>query len=168
MFLTIVVVGYLLHFSYKPINLLKFSISSFIINLEVSKVKKRILIIAFSITIIAILIVGYFTVNVNKNDVGTARYIYGEKNIETEISPEDMAVIADIFNKKSINILEMPSCGFDENIAVVIGNKTFCVACDKCGTVYFKERKGYLLLNDNENEQLRKILSDYGFEWPCV
>ena len=48
--------------------------------------KKRILIIVFFVTIIAILIVGYFTVNVNKNNIGTARYIYGEKNIETKIT----------------------------------------------------------------------------------
>ena len=129
--------------------------------------KKRILIIVFFVTIIAILIVGYFTVNVNKNNIGTARYIYGEKNIETKISDEDMKEIVDILDGKHLSLM-LPACGFDENVAIVINNKTFCIACDACGSIYYKERKGYIKLNDDENEKIRSILENYGFSWPCV
>lgn len=109
-----------------------------------------------------------FLVRLPDGAAASVRYIYGEKNIETELSIEDKNAIIDILDGKLINIFDMPACGFDENVAVIINGKTFCIACDECGTVYYKERNGYISLNDDENIKLRTILSEYGFEWPCV
>lgn len=109
-----------------------------------------------------------FLVRLPDGTTASVRYIYGEKNIETELLIEDKNAIIDILDGKLINIFDMPACGFVDDVAVIIGGKTFCIACDECGTVYYKERNGYISLNDDENIKLRTILSEYGFEWPCV
>ena len=128
--------------------------------------RKKIIIMISVFVFLVLLIVNFFTVIIGKENV-TARYIYGDKNITTELTETDSNLVTEILNGKHISIFDLPSCGFDENVAVIINGKTFCIACDECGTVYFKERNGYISLDDSENKQLREILSDYGFEWPC-
>ena len=129
--------------------------------------KKKIVIIISVIALLVLLIINFSTVIFIGNENVTAKYIYSDKNIITDLTAEDSKLVTEILNGKHISIFDLPSCGFDENVAVIINGKTFCIACDECGTVYFKERNGYISLDDNENEQLREILSDYGFEWPC-
>lgn len=129
--------------------------------------KKKTLIIISVIALLVLLFINFTTVIFIGNENVTARYIYGNKNIITELNQKDANVIIKILKGKHISVFELPACGFDENVAVIINGKTFCISCDECGTVYFKERNGYILLDDNENEQLREILSGYGFDWPC-
>ncbi len=129
--------------------------------------KKKIIIFISICVLLVILIVNFSTVIIVGKENVTARYIYGDKNITTKLSEEDATLVAEILNGKHISIFELPACGFDENVSVIINDNTFCIACDECGTVYFKERNGYISLDDSENKQLREILSDYGFEWPC-
>lgn len=121
-----------------------------------------------SLVIVILFIVNFSTTVIIKNDNVFARYTYADKSIITELSDEDSKTVINILNGKRISIFDLPSCGFDENVAVIINGKTFCIACDECGTVYYKERNGYISLDNNENEKLREILSAYGFEWPCV
>ena len=128
---------------------------------------KKIIVIISVFVFIVLLIVNFFSVIIIGNENVSARYIYGDKNITTELTETDSNLVTEILNGKHISIFDLPSCGFDENVAVIINGKTFCIACDECGTVYFKERNGYISLDGNENEQLRNILSNYGFEWPC-
>lgn len=129
--------------------------------------KRKIGIAVSVVIIIVLLIFNFSTVLLLENRTVTAIYIYGDKNITTELLQEDAKKVIRILNGKHISIFYLPACGFDENVAVIINGKTFCIACDECGTVYFKERNGYIDLEKSENEELRKILSDYGFEWPC-
>lgn len=129
--------------------------------------KKKIIIIVSICVLLAFLIINFSTVIIIGKENVTARYIYGDKNITTELLEEDATLVAEILNGKYVSFFDLPSCGFDENVSVVIDEKTFCIACDECGTVYFKERNGYISLDDSENKQLREILSDYDFEWPC-
>lgn len=128
--------------------------------------KKKTVIIISIFIFIALFIVNLTTVIIFGNKV-SAKYIYGDKNIVTELSDEDAKVVTKILNGKHVSVFLLPACGFDENVAVIINGKTFCIACDACGTVYLKEHNGYIILDDNENVQLRNILSKYGFEWPC-
>ena len=109
-----------------------------------------------------------FFVRLPDGAAASVRYIYGEKNIETELSIEDKNAIIDILDGKLINIFDMPACGFADDVAVIIGGKTFCIARDECGTVYYKEHNGYISLDSEENQRIRTILEDYGFSWPCI
>lgn len=117
--------------------------------------KKKILFVAmpFVVFCIVLVIYSFSVVNVDENDKGTAKYIYGDKNIVSEISNEDMNNIVEILDGKRIDHLILPACGFDENVAIIIDNKTLCIACDACGFIYFKERIGYINLEDDENKK---------------
>ena len=130
--------------------------------------KKTIITITVSVFTLAILLVVNFSTVIIFSDKVTARYIYDDKNITTELSDGDAKEVIEILNGKHVSVFDLPACGFDENVAVIINGKTFCIACDECGIVYYKERNGYISLNDNENTKLRSILSTYGFEWPCI
>ena len=129
--------------------------------------KKKGLAIISIVVLVILMTVNFSTVILIGNKSVTAKYIYGDKNIITELSDEDAKSVKKILNGEHISVFALPACGFDENVAVLINNKTFCIACDVCGTVYFKERNGYIILDEDENEELRRILSGYGFEWPC-
>ena len=50
-----------------------------------------------------------FFVRIPDGTAASVRYIYGEKNIETELSIEDKNAIIDIFDGKLINIFDMPA-----------------------------------------------------------
>lgn len=135
---------------------------------EVDCMKKKIVLVLGVFLCVTLLAINYFFVRISSKEIGTARYIYRDKNISTEISRDDMNTIVGILNGKHIDPLILPACGFDENVAVVIDNKTFCMACDNCGNVYYKERNGYISLSDDENKKIRSILENYVFSWPCV
>ena len=129
--------------------------------------RKKIIIMISVFVFLVLLIVNFSTVIIISNENVTARYVYGDKNITTELSDEDAKIVTKILNGKHVSVFDLPACGFDENVAVIINGRCFCIACDECGTVYYKERNGYISLNDNENEQIRNVLSKYGFEWLC-
>lgn len=132
--------------------------------------KKKVLFFVLVLSFAVILILNFSFVKVNNRDTAIARYVYADKNITAEISTEDMKDIAEILDGKRLSIFDLPSCGFDENVAVVIGNKTFCIACDDCATIFYKDKviKGYINLETDENKKIRTILESYGFVWPCV
>lgn len=111
---------------------------------------------------------GYAVVSVNEKGVAVANFVYADKNVSEEISKEDLETIDEIFSGKIINPFVLPSCGFDDNISIVADGKTFCPANDYCAIIYYKERKGYFNLSENEQARLRALLEKYGFEFPCV
>ena len=132
--------------------------------------KKKVLFFVLVLSFAVILILNFSFVRINNRDTAIARYVYADKNITAEISTEDMKDIAEILDGKRLSIFDLPSCGFDENVAVVIGSKTFCIACDDCATIFYKDKviKGYINLEADENKKIRTILESYGFVWPCV
>ena len=113
-------------------------------------------------------VLGYAVVSVNEKGSAVANFVYADKNVSEEISKEDLETIDKIFSGKIINPFVLPSCGFDDNISIVADGKTFCPANDDCAIVYYKERKGYFNLSENEQARLRALLEKYGFEFPCV
>ena len=96
-----------------------------------------------------------------------AVFRYGDVDISKPLSDEDTETIRAIFNGKRLHS-DSPSCGFDENVALVIGGNTYCIACDTCGMIYIAEKDEYFSLTDKENEILRDLLCEYGFTFPCL
>lgn len=122
--------------------------------------KKKVVIISVAVVT---LMFGYFSfVRISEKASGTIRYMYENSVVETEISRDDMKTVEKILDGKFIDVFMLPACGYSEDTALIIGGNTFCVACDACGTVYYKERRGYLQLNDEENRALRSLFKKYG------
>lgn len=129
--------------------------------------KKVVAILLVAVCLVGAML-GYAVVSVNEKGVAVANFVYADKNVSEEISKEDLETIDEIFSGKIINPFVLPSCGFDDNISIVADGKTFCPANDDCAIVYYKERKGYFNLSENEQARLRALLEKYGFEFPCV
>lgn len=106
-------------------------------------------------------------VKIDTDDRAIARFAYGDKDISTEFAADDFKEIATIFEGKEL-YNDTPSCSFDEDVAIVVGDSHFCIANDTCGVVYVKEKDKYFSLTDAENQKLRALLEEYGFTFPCV
>jgi len=96
-----------------------------------------------------------------------AVFQYGDADITKPLSDEDSEIVRKIFNRKSL-FSDSPSCGFSENIALIIDGNTYCIACDYCGKIYNVEEDKYFNLSDEENGTLRNMLCEYGFTFPCI
>ncbi len=107
-------------------------------------------------------------VNISDDSAGKAVFKVNENDIETELSKEDVKAIAGFFDGKTTHtdVLGAPSCGFSENVAVIIDGKTYCFAMDDCSTV--RVDLSYFALTAEEYTQLKVILEKYGFYFPCV
>ena len=96
-----------------------------------------------------------------------AVFQYGDADITKTLSDEDSEIVRKIFNGKSL-FSDSPSCGFSEDVALIIDGNTYCIACDYCGIIYNVEEDKYFNLSDEENETLRNMLCEYGFTFPCI
>ena len=96
-----------------------------------------------------------------------AVFQYGDADITKPLSDEDSEIVRKIFNRKSL-FSDSPSCGFSENIALIIDGNTYCIACDYCGKIYNVKEDKYFNLSDEENGTLRNMLCEYGFTFPCI
>lgn len=98
---------------------------------------------------------------------GTAIFKYNKYNTSQPLSDQDLDSIIEIFNNKSL-YRDNPSCGFTEDVSIQFNeSETFCIACDTCPVIYWKNKDRYLGLSDYENSALRDILGKYGFTFPC-
>lgn len=110
---------------------------------------------------------GCSTGKIDAENEGVVRFVYSDKNIETRLSNDDLNKIADILSEKQLYYSE-PACPFSEDIAIIIDNKTYCVAGDGCGIIYLMEKNLCFDLSDEENNEIRSLLENYGFYFPCV
>ena len=117
--------------------------------------------------ILSISICSCAVVDISDSTTAELRFIHGDKNIEIEMSADDFRIITEIFKGKVL-FSDVPSCGFSKDIAVLIDNQTFCLACDDCGLVYLSEKDRYFDLSEEEHNKVREILTSYGFHFPCV
>lgn len=115
---------------------------------------------------IILLLTSCGTVEVADGEI-VAVFRYGDADIEQSMSDEDSEIVREIFNNKELSY-GYPACGFDENVALITGDDTYCIACDYCGTIYSVNKDQYFNLSDEENETLRELLGEYGFSFPCV
>ena len=96
-----------------------------------------------------------------------AVFRYGDMDIMHMLSDEDSETVRTVFEGKTM-FSDSPSCGFSENVALVVAGNTYCIACDDCGIVYHVKEDKYFNLSDKENKALRELLGEYGFSFPCI
>ncbi len=105
-------------------------------------------------------------VEVAKGEI-VAVFKYGDADIKKQLSEKDAQTVIDIFDGKGM-FSDAPSCSFTEDVALIINENTYCVACDTCGKIYNTKEDKYFSLSDKENETIRNLLNEYGFTFPCV
>ncbi len=108
------------------------------------------------------------TINMDFATNGEFIFCYDEKNIRERCTEEELSIICDIFNGKSLYKDDL-SCGFREEISIKINDEqTFCIACDSCTILYWQEAGKYFRLSEDEMKQIYKFFEQYGAKFPCV
>ena len=130
---------------------------------------KRHIIFLGSLLLISLLIFSFAScskVEVAEGEI-VAVFRYGDTDIMQILSDEDSETVRNVFDGKTM-FSDSPSCGFSENVALVLAGNTYCIACDNCGIVYHVKEDKYFNLSEQENKALRELLGEYGFSFPCI
>lgn len=96
-----------------------------------------------------------------------ARLIFND--IDVKLTDEEADKVIEIFDeaeKKDIFTNGVPSCGFSDDVALVIGLQRFCIAGDTCGTVQIGF--SYIDLDKEDIEYIHKLFEKYGGHFPWI
>ena len=95
-------------------------------------------------------------------------FVYGDIDEIYSLEDSELNTLIDIFDGKKMH-MDNPSCGFNEDISIKFnGEQTFCIARDACPIVYWKEANRYIMISEEEKEQLYGLFEAHGFFFPCI
>ena len=126
--------------------------------------------IAVSVAVLAVIfLLSFEQTEMNFAQNGTVKFYYADTKIEEPLAKEDFDNLCKLFNGKLL-VSDHPSCSFEDNISVSFnaGEQVFCIACDGCPVIYWKNKDRYFNISDNENRMLKEILQKYGCYFPCI
>lgn len=100
----------------------------------------------------------------------TLTFIYGEENINVTLEADEAEEIITILDGNSYDpvLSAVPSCGFDKNISLKVGDRVFAVACDKCNCMLDYGNLRYFEIPQEDMEYIRSVFEKYGGYFPCV
>ena len=108
--------------------------------------------------------------SVSKNSEVTLTFIYGEKNIRVTLEDDEAEKVIDILNGNNYDPISsgVPSCGFDKNISLQIGGRTFAIACDTCNCIQDLGNLRYFDISKEDMEYIHSLFEKYGGYFPCI
>lgn len=113
---------------------------------------------------------GCSAVSLDDDAAGVVTYAFKDVRFTEALSAEEISAVIEVLDGKTVEsgIFGNPSCGFNYDIAIIIGGRRFCLACDKCGTVQDYRTMGYIHISDAEREVLEEIFTSRGGSFPCI
>ena len=105
----------------------------------------------------------------NKADV-TLTFIYGEENISVTLEDDEAGKVVNILNGNNYDPISsgFPSCGFDKNISLKVGGRTFAIACDTCNSIQDLGNLRYFDIPQEDMDYIHSLFEKYGGYFPCV
>lgn len=128
-------------------------------------------ILCIALAILLPVLTGCSKVSVSENASYKVVYQYDDISFSEELTAEEAAAVAQILGGKvkSRYWLNTPSCGFDENIAIIINGQRYALACDKCTTLKVCGTVNtYIEVTQAERDILEAIFTARGGKFPCV
>ena len=133
--------------------------------------KKRILAVLVAVMMVLCMLASCEKKTVEElgSETVTVKFVYGDANIEKNLSADDIDFVRDIIEGKT-PVKDNPSCAFTEKVSITFDDcdRQFQVACDDCPILYDVKEGRYIHIEDTENAALRALLERYGFVFPCV
>ena len=107
---------------------------------------------------------------VDENADVTLTFISYDKNISVILSPEESAKVAEILSGNRYRpLLEgAVSCGFDRNISLKVGNRTYAIACDTCNYVQDLGNLRFFSIPEQDMEYIHELFESKGGYFPCI
>ena len=101
----------------------------------------------------------------------TLLFIYEDKNITATLTDEEAAKVIEILNGNSYDptiLLGSPSCGFWENVALKVGERTFSIASDGCSCIRDGSNRMYFDIPEEDMAYIHTLFEKHGGYFPCV
>ena len=120
--------------------------------------------------VVIVSISGCSKTSVNKNSDVTLTFIYGEENVSVTLEDDEGKKVVDILNGNHYTPITagVPSCGFDKNISLKVGNRVFAIACDTCNYIQDLGNLKYFDISQEDMEYIHTLFEKYGGYFPCV
>lgn len=108
--------------------------------------------------------------NVNSNADVELTFIYAEQSIIAVLPDNEAAKIIHILDHKRYDPIfaGVPSCGFDKNISLKVGDNIYAIACDTCNTVQDQGNLRYFSVTQEEMDYIHSLFKKYGGYFPCI
>lgn len=107
------------------------------------------------------------TVSLDEESIVKLVFHHNDTNVETQLSIQESEIIIDIIDGKRL-YQDNPSCGFSEDISLVIDGKIYSPACDDCCIIKDCSSGKYFSISRDQRETIEEIFESYGGYFPCV
>lgn len=110
------------------------------------------------------LICGCAKTSVRKNADVTLSYIYGEDNINVTLTDDEAQKVIEILSGNSYEPVfsGVHSCGFDKNVSLKAGGRTFAIALDTCNCIQDLGTLRYFDIPEEDMEYIHSLFEKYG------
>ena len=62
----------------------------------------------------------------------------------------------------------IPSCGFDKNVSLKVGDRVFAIAPDTCNVIQDLSNLRFFSVSDEDMEYIHSLFEKYGGCFPCI
>lgn len=123
-----------------------------------------------TVLFLLISICGCSQTSVSKDSDVTLTYIYGDKDIHVTLEDDEAEKVIEILDGNEYDPISsgMPSCGFDRNVSLKVGGRTFAIACDTCNCIQDLGRLRYFTIPQEDIQYIHSLFEKYGGSFPCV
>ncbi len=125
----------------------------------------------FGILLILVLLLSACgTVSLNQEDAVTLTFVHSDQNICVALTPEEAQKVVKILDGAAYDPIfsGKPSCGFDGNISLKVGEQCFAIACDTCNYIQLMGEARYFSIPETAMEYIRSLFAQYGGYFPCI
>ena len=122
------------------------------------------------ILVVMVSICGCSQTRVNKNSDVILTLIFGDKDICVTLEDSEAEKVIDILNGNNYAPVSsgVPSCGFDKNISLNVGDRIFAIACDTCNCIQDLGNLRYFDISQEDMEYIHSLFEKYGGYFPCI
>ena len=137
--------------------------------------KKLYIPVAVAAVLAAVLLMMYAlsfqTVRLEKPASGSVVYHSGTAALEQPLTNEQAEAAAKIFDGKRLppeTLSGTPSCGFSQDIAIILNGRRFLLAQDSCAIVRDGDTGRYFSIPEAQRQTLEAIFAACGGSFPCL
>ena len=124
--------------------------------------------IIFTVLAVAVLLSGCSITRVSKKADVSLHFVCGDVNIHAGLSDEEAQRVIRILDGNVYDPpIGIPSCGFNEEICLQVGDQTFAVACDGCNGFEHVNRFRFFDVSTEDIAYIHALFEKYGGFFPC-
>lgn len=103
-------------------------------------------------------------------DTVTLTFIYGDKDIRVTLEDDEAKKVIAILDGSSYDSVSsgVPSCGFDKNISLKVGDRVFAIACDTCNYLQDMGNLRYFSIPKEDMKYIHSLFEKQGGYFPCI